>query len=234
MIRRPRHGRTPSDAITELNVIQKPELLRTMQQRLGVRQQHIAPTLGDTVLPVVILDDMTLQKAADVSTLFARWNISTFGVGEFPGGYILNPKGSGVLIRIRKALISWRGDGVLAPAGQAIARFVVQQSFEGSNSGYIISPTVGVSPGLSSRLQADANNTPVIAKGVVRGLAALVTYLNFAPLWYSLMLREGEPFEHDFGAEVVLVPGAALTLHTEEAVGIDEIMLTWFWTEDPV
>ena len=41
------------------NVVQAPELLRRLTQRLGMRQAHVAPTLNEGIQAVVILDDIS-------------------------------------------------------------------------------------------------------------------------------------------------------------------------------
>jgi len=40
-------------------VIQSPELIRRLQDAFGLRQAHIAPTLGDTILGVAIVADLS-------------------------------------------------------------------------------------------------------------------------------------------------------------------------------
>jgi hypothetical protein len=41
------------------NVIQSPELLRQLAQRLGLRECHVSPTLNEGVQAVVVLDDVS-------------------------------------------------------------------------------------------------------------------------------------------------------------------------------
>jgi len=52
----------------EVNVIQRPELMLKLAQRLGLRQAHISPTLNEGVQPVVILDDFS-SELVDVERL---------------------------------------------------------------------------------------------------------------------------------------------------------------------
>jgi len=53
--------------VAEFNLIQAPEVLRKLAQRLGVRQAHITPTLNSGVQAVIVVDDLT-KHSPDVSS----------------------------------------------------------------------------------------------------------------------------------------------------------------------
>lgn len=105
MIRRftKRTGALPRERPSpETNVIQAPELLNRLAQRMGIRQAHVSPTLTEGLSPVIIVEDLTQKHAAALPHYFIA--------GSPPGGdgatlrstiIFYNPILSGALVRVK-------------------------------------------------------------------------------------------------------------------------------------
>jgi len=90
----------------EHNIIQRPELIRSLQQRLGLRQAHITPALQEGVQAVVILDSL-LDNARITSVPYLSHVFSVNDPGVSPAMVsFFNLAGSGRRCRIRHVWIS--------------------------------------------------------------------------------------------------------------------------------
>jgi len=86
----------------EHNIIQRPELIRALQQRLGMRQAHIAPVLAESIQPVVIVDTLP-QEARIAAAPYMANVLSTNDAGIAVAGFTLfNKAASGRRIRVRR------------------------------------------------------------------------------------------------------------------------------------
>ena len=86
----------------ETNIIQRPELIRSLQQRLGLRQAHIAPVLQEGVQPVIIMDSL-LENARITSVPYMANALSVNDFGIAVAGFTMfNRAGSGRRIRVRR------------------------------------------------------------------------------------------------------------------------------------
>ena len=83
------------------NLIQNPELLRGIQSALGMHQQAPAPTLGETVQPVIVVADIASSPTTPPreEVLCFQHNVLTGVNFDFCMG-IYNPAGSNVLARV--------------------------------------------------------------------------------------------------------------------------------------
>src|SRR5438046_2048251 len=88
--------------MAEHNLIQAPELIRRLSRRLGLRQAHITPTLGEVVTPVVIMDDIRASKDARPKVFTGASDLAGDGISKGPAFALWNPEHSGVTVRIRK------------------------------------------------------------------------------------------------------------------------------------
>jgi hypothetical protein len=71
-----------------------------MQQRLGMRQAHIAPVLSESVQPVIVIDDITTSSTTRWP--YAAWD-RVIGDGiSFPGFTLFNRASSGRRMRVCK------------------------------------------------------------------------------------------------------------------------------------
>lgn len=98
----------------EHNLIQRPDLLRALANRMGMKQAHVTPALNEGVQAVVVIDSLPAPQA-DSARVAARGNVSgstgdaatlmsCVGVWNRPGSlYTLN-------------LLDWRGytEGIAA------------------------------------------------------------------------------------------------------------------------
>lgn len=99
--------------MAEHNLIQAPELIRRLTKRLGLRQPHIAPTLNEGVQSVVVLDDLRDTPEPTVTEFIgAISGTSDLNTGPVVG--ILNPVGSGILVRLLRAL--WSSNDYTGPS----------------------------------------------------------------------------------------------------------------------
>lgn len=90
----------------EHNVIQAPELVRRLQQFLGMRQSHVAPTLSDGVQPVIILGDVSGRR--EIGGWVSMSGQTSLGNGAllFSTAELLNPSGSGVKMRVKQVSLT--------------------------------------------------------------------------------------------------------------------------------
>lgn len=91
----------------EHNLIQRPELIRALANRLGLKQPHVLPAMNEGVQAVVVLDTLPAPQA-DQARIAARGNIA----GGVPDGATLmscvgvwNRPGSAKVLR----LVEWYG-----------------------------------------------------------------------------------------------------------------------------
>jgi len=102
-------GRLPRQRpAPEHNIIQKPELIRALQQRLGIRQAHVAPALNDGVQAVVVMDDLGRQRLEIGGESYAAGD-SVVGDGiQFTTAIFNNALGTGVRARIISIVLQSR------------------------------------------------------------------------------------------------------------------------------
>lgn len=93
----PRQRPTP-----ELNIIQAPELLQRLRERLGVRQAHFLPALAEGVQAVVILDDMTNKAGKSLHPCMGTGiGVNSDGALRRSSVILYNPAGSGKTLRVK-------------------------------------------------------------------------------------------------------------------------------------
>jgi len=85
----------------EANKLQRPELARLLQQRLGLKQSHTIPTIGSELLPIIVVDDLT-QQAVRPEYWCAQF-ASIVNTGVNPSNwYLINPPGSAILAKPKR------------------------------------------------------------------------------------------------------------------------------------
>lgn len=90
----------------EHNIIQRPELIRSLQQRLGIKQAHTVPVLAEAVQAVIIMDNL-LEKAVTTSVPYLSHVFSTNDPGVSPAMVsFFNLAGSGRRCRIDHVWVS--------------------------------------------------------------------------------------------------------------------------------
>lgn len=154
---------------TEHNIIQNPEILRRMQQGLGMRQAHVAPVLGEGLQPVVIVEDLT--RARDQEAI--RWVMSAqlTTTSDTVNAYrstadFLNPIGSGVRLRIKWFMME--GIGITAAGnGPLVGVMFYTEPYDGARGGPITSGGITyLDGGLNAYFAINgANNIDQVATG---------------------------------------------------------------------
>ncbi len=101
----------------EHNLIQRPDLGRSLQRMLGIRQPHIAPTLQEGVQPVVIVGDTRDVASTQLDGLWASGTL--WLTGSPPGSNVIlnhvlwNPATSGVDLYIRVVRVETSSGGTV-------------------------------------------------------------------------------------------------------------------------
>lgn len=86
----------------EHNLIQAPDLMMRLQEALGIRQAHIAPTLSEGVQPVVVVHDLTHPEAIATEKVQGWVEYFCGGANRGIAVHFRNPKGSGRIYRFRE------------------------------------------------------------------------------------------------------------------------------------
>lgn len=112
-------------AAPEHNIIQAPEVLQRLREKLGVRQAHFLPTLAEGVQAVVILDDVSKVTGKSLPVAHAL-GLAQLGDGATRSASVLlyNPLDSGVALNVRK--VHWTssiGSGVIGAVSLSIVFF---------------------------------------------------------------------------------------------------------------
>lgn len=95
-----RHATAPGP---EHNVIQAPELIRRLRERLGLRQAHVSPALTEGITAVVIADDLREGQFSAVDVRPCLGTVAITAPAGFPSKvWLANPFGSGVTVRVRR------------------------------------------------------------------------------------------------------------------------------------
>lgn len=116
------------------NVIQRPELLRLLQQRLGLQQAHVAPTLAEHVQPVVILEDFG-RSPANIGLRFGVWTSMQAGAANPAAAWYIRPN-AGVIGRLHRIVFhSALASGLWNIAFQNTPTGPVMNTFTGDRSG---------------------------------------------------------------------------------------------------
>lgn len=143
--RRGRQGLPRGPHPAEHNLIQRPELIRDLASRLGLRQAHVTPTLQEGVQAVVLIDDLTRTPSAlgrrasfmldgqngtaATASCVGLGNLPTSGVRCRITGLVASyafETGGGVLRQIEMVLVPnftslANGGGIIAGAGSLTA-----------------------------------------------------------------------------------------------------------------
>lgn len=96
----------------EGNKIQRPELIRALNTRLGLRQSHTTPTLGSELTPVIVVDDLT-QQSVRPEYWCAQFASITGQVGQAANWYLWNPPNSTILCRPKRFMFSPQHSNIL-------------------------------------------------------------------------------------------------------------------------
>lgn len=82
----------------EPNKVQSPEIVRALQQRLGLRQMHTTPTVSSELTPVIIVDDMS--KVAQQNSMRYRAH-TVVGAAITDASFMLyNPPDNDRMVRV--------------------------------------------------------------------------------------------------------------------------------------
>jgi hypothetical protein len=215
----------------DYNLIQSPEMIRTLQQRLGIKQAHVAPTLAEHIQPVVIVDDIP----ADLQRRERFWYFGLDAIatdGSAPMfAHLANPPTSGVVVTIDRICISVEGP----------------QTSIGDNIKWWISATTDI--GTTKNKGTRQVGTPFDAFGVytrVPGDLAKQPFASTAYMQHQLTNTAG-PYIRSINMEgkrdhmwldmhVVLVPGSSLvTCWYDVPVAADIVEhINYEWEERPI
>ena len=214
----------------EHNLIQNPQLTRSIQQVVGTRQPHVAPVLSDTVQPVVIADDV---RDYPLSTRFATYAIMTEIVGDgiqpTSGMWLVNPLTSAVAMQILRVSVYAVGS---ASFGGTIAFSTTDIATQGSTPGVtgrgfrmqIGQPPVGRSDFLPVQAQQ-----PTSTGYTFRRNGSVIS-----PYWWAKdgQFNEDEVFFRETGVNLVLLPGGILVIEIVNANA--DAFCNFFWNEVPL
>lgn len=215
-----REGSSPP----ERGIINRPELLRAMSRRLGIRGSHVLPVLSDTVQAVILLDDVA---AAERRTSFPR-RVSWAIRGGSPGGAFVaavalwNPPDSGVLARVHRVTVS-HDTRLLAGGAARPARIGWCAHARASGAGLGIKGT-NQNQDLSKLFPVDSS--PVSSYEVDLAVAGVLTFRNIGI--ESFVVHDWEPLD------LLVPPGFSLETFTEESVDpfTNEMWVTYEWEEE--
>lgn len=91
--------------MTERNLIQAPELIRSLQQSTGVKQGTIVPTLAEHVQPVIVIQDLARENVRVPFRYALNFEFDSGGVGPILMS-LFNPLASKVLVTVTMAHVS--------------------------------------------------------------------------------------------------------------------------------
>jgi len=233
MPRGPRRRTLPRERpAPEHNIVQNPELIRRLQQFLGLRQAHVAPALSDGVMPVVILGDVGQRR--EFGGFVSAGTQSQDGNGVlFSTAALTNPIGSGVKARVKRMYVSCIGSG----SQNAQYNFSFTSPPAGlngapGNNGFEDGGSIqDHSPGNPDAAFYPVRHTPRCFAGGGRIAAATqVTPLftvNVNDINTALYLWEFE--------NLTIYGGMALTLQAVSNLAVfGHIGVSWEWSEEPL
>lgn len=234
-------GRLPrSRPSPEPNIIQRPELLRRLSTRLGIRQAHVAPALNEGVQPVVILDDLSQDPATTYKKAYWQWQGALLAVAgvSYAGCFLLNPRDSLVDCRVTRITVSHSGSSILGTVGIRTALFMGLQTVGGAFDEGAGTQGKKAQRITNAEITSGGISTPFVGLPMVRGTTIAAGAVAPLPQYGAAFLPNagGYPFDWDWENQRLIVqPGQFLLLISEE-IGDDgvEFFTTWFWEEDPL
>jgi len=220
--------------MAEYNLVQAPELIRRMARRLGIRQQHITPTLNEGVQAIVLLDDMTQQQSE--TQLYAMGTgdgTAPDGVSLFSSVGLFNPLGSGIKARvtnIRAGYISTLNSAILG-------QLCLGRPAAGLPAGFTSS---GGAKGFTDRTQTSAPSMGFTVTQLIRGRA--IDALGAGPMAVICQLSPVGPllgqkwqYPEIRLPQLWLAPGDLLVFQTPSILVGDILSPCSFqWYEEPL
>jgi len=211
----------------EANKIQKPELIRALNTRMGLKQSHTIPTLGSELLPVVVVDDLTQQSVRP------EYWCSQFGLVGPPvtnnaNWYLWNPPGSGILVRPRSFDFS-RGHGNIL---NMVINNITEPPVSRKGGRRLVggSPGAGIPQDFSLPAQQSVCS---LYSGQVGGLPGATFWEQF--MADGLTNLDQMPFHYNFdeSMKILIYPGAALIWFLDGTPDATNL-LSAVWTEEPL
>lgn len=211
--------------MAEHNLIQKPDLLRGLQQATGVRQAHIVPSLADNVQPVIVIEDTRRFPGSKPYEFAGARHIAGDGAVNGPTIALSNPTGSGVVAHLRGIILACQPSVAAAltmtfqiqidtnPAGAAPTR---------TRGARLIYPITGAIPGVD--LTNAGRSTACEVQG--RQETVITTYLYEA--WFPDYGRV-ELNENNWARQFFLLPGGRILASIRD-VTID-LYANFIWEE---
>lgn len=203
----------------EANKVQKPELLRSMAQRLGMRQMHVAPTVAPEVQPVIVLEDLSRQ-AQQTKARFAAF-VAVGGTGTpNPTWILFNPPTSGRIVSPRRC-------GFSRPHGN-----IINFAISGATTN-LFTVKLGVR---LRRGNAPDDGWPSLTSDI--GLQGGEVLNSGLPTFYEQSLADGTttltqmPFERTFDS-LFLYPGSQLVMYWDGTT-FDTVHGTMEWDEERI
>ena len=203
--------------MAEYNLIQRPELIQRLQRRLGMRQAHITPTLSETLQPTIDIDHLVDTKDARREGFMLGLESNSPFAGEVISWSLVNPAGSGKIVRLRNYII-----GCEPQVGLTID--------------VVLGNTTGSAPGAheasfnSASGQSTLGDSQLFVKTKVRvdaGSSGIISANNL--IAYEIAFAN-YPFRGEFD-NLYITPGFRFILQSEASVGG---YTTFYWEEEPL
>lgn len=215
--------------MAEFNLIQKPELIQRLIHRLGVvGQKSIAPTLSETVVPVVIVEDLIERHFVDEPRTYGG---AAQGLGTLVGNpfcRLSNPAGSGVVARVTRLFVQ-HGRGALDNAFLAI----VDPTTATMVAGHVITFAINGRSFFSSPNVVGFGSTAskCLAQG---GDGNLDDQIDVTPIMFWDRMILGATVVIDLPRSgIVLQPNRALEFMVGQPGATEAVGCSWQWEEHP-
>lgn len=206
----------------EANKIQNPELIRSLQQGLGMRQMHTTPTVGSEITPVVIVRDLSTTAQAIPQTFSVFKDNQASAAGPLAWD-LWNPPTHNRIVKVLRASVAPQHGGII---NFATAALLTAPPVTGKRGTCISKGALG--DDFASRAV-----TPVAVYALEGAVVGVAT-------WYEQRIQDDQnvppigqlpPFEYEFN-DLYLGPGSVLIMFTDTSPPLQ--MLGCFeWQEFP-
>jgi hypothetical protein len=212
----------------EHNLIQAPELLRRLYQRLGLRQAHIAPTLAQDVQAVVLIDDLRDPGVSRLKHYGGAVQAVTDAVNR-PGCVILNPTGSGVLARLIELQVNHNENEAVTQQPSVAAYLQAPVN----NNGLITQVTAFFGLSLDAVSRPPASQAALGRDSAVALFGGTIGLPATGPIAGNRLSGSSGVAVYKFGSGVVMDQGSSVSVIGNSIAAGSFVSCTFLWTEEP-